>query len=82
MTSEKVEGLKCIRFEKLTAQFWLTKGPIGVNIFIWGKEIQIWMVKDAIRILKGLIDCKENKFLDSIWVLIGRNWSLGIGIRL
>jgi hypothetical protein len=38
MTSEKVEGLKCIKLAKLTTQFWLTKGPISENIFIWGKE--------------------------------------------
>jgi len=39
ITSEKIKRPKCIKLEKLTIQFWLTKGPIGENIFIWGKEI-------------------------------------------
>jgi len=60
MTSEKVGGLKCIRLVKLTTQFWLTKGPIGENIFIWGKEIQIWIGKDSMRIFKGLINLIED----------------------
>ena len=38
VTSEKVKGPKRI---KLAIQLWLTKGPIGENIFILGKEIQI-----------------------------------------
>jgi hypothetical protein len=54
MTSEKFEGLKCIRLAKLATQLWLT------NIFIWGKETQIWMGKDSIKILKGLINVIEN----------------------
>jgi len=58
MTSEKIR--KCIKLEKLTIQFWLTKGPIGENIFIWGKEIQIWIGKDSIRILEGLINFIED----------------------
>jgi hypothetical protein len=41
MTSEKVGGPKCIRLTKLITQFWLRKGPIGENIYILGKEIQI-----------------------------------------
>jgi hypothetical protein len=38
MTSEKVGGLKYIR---LATQFWLIKGSIGENIFIWRKEIYL-----------------------------------------
>jgi hypothetical protein len=38
----------------------LTKGSIGENIFIWGKEIQIWIGKDLMRILKGLINFIED----------------------
>jgi hypothetical protein len=38
----------------------LTKGPIGENIFIWGKEIQIWRGKDLKRILEGLINFIED----------------------
>jgi len=57
VTNGKVEGPKCI---KLTTQFWLTKGPIGENIFIWGKEIQIWIGKDLKRILEGLINFIED----------------------
>jgi hypothetical protein len=55
MTSEKFRGSKCIRLIKLTTQFWLTKGSISENIFILGKEIQIWIGKDLMRILEGLI---------------------------
>jgi hypothetical protein len=44
----------------------LTKGLIGENIFIWGKEIQIWMVKDSIRILEGLINFIEDLFVRKI----------------
>jgi hypothetical protein len=57
----------------------LTKDPFGQNIFIWGKEIQIWMSKDSMTILKGLINFIEDliarkiNFLKSIWVLIERN---------
>jgi hypothetical protein len=60
ITSEKIGRPKCIKLEKLTIQFWLTKGPIGENIFIWGKEIQIWIGKDSIRILEGLINFIED----------------------
>ena len=56
MTNGKVRGPKCTRLEKLTTQFWLTKGPIGENIFIWGKEMKILMFKDPIRISKDLIN--------------------------
>jgi hypothetical protein len=55
MTSEKVGGSKCIRLIKLMTQFWLTKGFISENIFILGKKIQIWIGKDLMRILEGLI---------------------------
>ena len=56
MTSGKVRGLKCIRLIKLAAQFWLTKDSTGENIFVWGKGTQIWMGKDKMRILEGLIN--------------------------
>jgi len=56
MKNGKVRGPKYTRLAKLTTQFWLTKGPIGENIFIWGKEMKILMFKDPIRILKDLIN--------------------------
>jgi len=37
----------------------LTKSPIDENICTWGKEIQIWIVKDSKRILEGLINLNE-----------------------
>ena len=37
MTFEKVGGPKCIKLEKFATQFWLKKGLIGENVFIWGK---------------------------------------------
>jgi len=43
MTRGKVGGPKYVRLTKLATQFWLTKGLINENIFIWGKEIQIWI---------------------------------------
>jgi len=69
MTSEKIEGPKYIRLAKLVTQFWLTKGSIGENIFIWGKEIQIWIGKDLMRILKGLINFIEDLIVrkNSFW---------------
>jgi len=57
-------------------------------ILIYGKEIQIWMSKDSLRILKGLINfikdliVRKISFWELIWVLIGRNWGLGTKIRL
>ena len=69
VTSEKVRGPKHI---KLAIQLWLTKGPIGENIFISGKEIQIWIGKGSMRNFEGL-NCKKNLFLKSIQDLIGRN---------
>jgi hypothetical protein len=38
----------------------LTKGSVGENIFIWGKEIQIWIGKDRMRILEGVINFIED----------------------
>jgi hypothetical protein len=38
----------------------LTKRPIGENIFL-GKETQIWIGKESMRILKGLI-----KYIDDL----------------
>jgi hypothetical protein len=57
----------------------LTKDLFGKNICILGKDIQIWMSKDLMGILKGLINfikdliARKINFLKSIWVLIGRN---------
>ena len=56
----KVGGPTCIRLTKLAKQFWLTKGSFGENIFIWSKEIQIWIGKDLIRILEGLFNFFED----------------------
>jgi hypothetical protein len=39
VTSGKVGGPKHIILAKLATQFWLKKGLIGENTFIWGKEI-------------------------------------------
>jgi len=39
VTNEKVRGPKRIKLTKLATQFWLTRGPIGENIFICGKKI-------------------------------------------
>jgi hypothetical protein len=38
----------------------IEKDLFDENIFMWGKEIQIWMSKDMIRILKGLINFIED----------------------
>jgi hypothetical protein len=38
----------------------LTKELFGENICIWGKEIQIWMSKDLMRILEGLANFIED----------------------
>jgi hypothetical protein len=60
MTSEKVGGPKYIKLVKLATKFLLTKCPIGKNIFIQDKKIQIWTGKDSMRILKGLINLIED----------------------
>jgi uncharacterized membrane protein (DUF106 family) len=84
----KVKRLECTRLEILMTQFRLTKNPFDENICIWGKEIQIWMSKDSMRISEDLINFIEDlitrkiNFLESIWVLIGRNWRLGDEIGL
>jgi hypothetical protein len=44
----------------------IDKGPIYENIFIWGKEIQIWIGKDLMRILKGLINFIEDLIVRKI----------------
>jgi hypothetical protein len=56
----------------------LTKDPFGENILIWGKEIQILMSMDSMKILEGLINfikdliVRKISFLEPIRVLIGR----------
>ena len=89
MTSGQVGWLECSRLKKLTTQFWSIKDSFSdFFIYISGKEIQIWMIKDSMRVLESLINFIKNlitmkiNFLESSWVLIGRNWSLGIGIEL
>jgi capsule polysaccharide export protein KpsC/LpsZ len=54
------------KIDKISNSILTTKGPIGENIFIWGKEIRIWMVKDSMRILKGLIIFIEDLFVRKI----------------
>jgi len=75
MTSEKVEGLECTRLTKLAIQFWLTKDPFN-DFFFWVKEIQIWMGKDSMRILEGLINFIEDLIArnQSFRVNLGVNW--------
>jgi len=74
MSSRKVGGLKCIG---LTTQFWLKKGLIGENIFIWGEEIQIWIAKVSMRILEGLINLIEDLIAGKsiFWINLGVNWN-------
>jgi len=64
------------KIDKISNSILTTKGPIGENIFIWGKEIHIWMVKDSMRILKGLIIFIEDLFVRKIsfGVNLGVNW--------
>jgi hypothetical protein len=79
----KVGGPECTRLTKLATQFWLAKDPFGENIFIWSKEILIWMSKDLMRIFERLnwlywgLNCKENQFFESIWVSIEKTMKLG-----
>ena len=53
------------------------KSPTSENIFIQGKETQIWIGKDSMRILNGLINfiedliARKNIYLKSI---LGFNW--------
>jgi hypothetical protein len=44
------------KIDKIGTSVWLTKGLFGKNIFICSKEIQIWIGKNSMRILKGLIN--------------------------
>ena len=41
MTSEKIRGPECIKLEKLTTQFWLTKGPIASTSHVLQTVISI-----------------------------------------
>jgi hypothetical protein len=77
MTSEKAGGPKCIRLIELATQFWLTKGLIDENIFIWDKKIQIWIGKDSMKILEGLINLIEDLIIRKIsfGVNLGVNWN-------
>jgi hypothetical protein len=38
----------------------LAKDSFGENIFIWGKEIQIWIGMDSMRVLECLINFIED----------------------
>jgi hypothetical protein len=66
----------------------LKKDLLDENICIWGKEIQIWMKKNSIRILEGLInfieDLVANKinFLELILGLNLNKLKFGAEIRL
>ena len=51
---------KMYKIDKIGNLILIDKGPIYENIFIWGKEIQIWIGKDLMRILKGLINFIED----------------------
>jgi hypothetical protein len=42
------------KFDKISNPILIDKGSI------WGKEIQIWIGKDSIRILEGLINFIED----------------------
>jgi hypothetical protein len=44
----------------------VTKGLIAKNIFIWGKKIQIWMVKELMTILQVLINFIDDLFARKI----------------
>jgi hypothetical protein len=44
----------------------LAKGSIDEIIFIWGIKTQIWIGKDSIRILEGLINFIENLIVRKI----------------
>ena len=48
------------KIDKIGNLILIDKGLIYENIFIWGKEIQIWIGKDLMRILKGLINFIED----------------------
>jgi capsule polysaccharide export protein KpsC/LpsZ len=63
------------KIDKITNSILTTKGPIDENIFIWGKEIHIWMVKDSMRILKGLIIFIEDLFVRKI------NFGVNLGVN-
>jgi hypothetical protein len=63
---------KMYKIDKISNSILTTKGLIGENIFIWGKEIHIWMVKDSMKILKGLIIFIEDLFV----------WKISFGVNL
>ena len=54
------------KINKISNPILTKKSFIGKNIFIWGKEIQIWMIKDSMRILVSLINFIENLFARKI----------------
>ena len=57
---------KMYKIDKIGNLILIDKGPIYENIFIWGKEIQIWIGKDLMRILKGLINFIEDLIVRKI----------------
>jgi len=71
--------IKMYKIDKLSNPILTKKSLIGKNIFIWGKEIKIWMIKDSMRILVSLVNFIEDlfarkiSFLESIWVLNERH---------
>jgi len=52
----------------------LTKGLFSENIFIWGKEIKIWIGKDSMIILEGLINFIAELIALIFEVNLGFNW--------
>jgi hypothetical protein len=58
--------IKMYKINKISNPILTKKSFIGKNIFIWGKEIQIWMIKDSMRILVSLINFIENLFARKI----------------
>jgi hypothetical protein len=58
--------IKMYKINKISNPILTKKSFIGKNIFIWGKEIQIWMIKYSMRILVSLINFIENLFARKI----------------
>jgi hypothetical protein len=60
MTSEKVGGSRMYKFGKISNSNLINKGAHWWNYFYLGKEIKLWIGKDLIRILEGLINFIED----------------------